>query len=69
MKWTAIMLAGDEGASNIDPYAEGPTDDNEWIREGAHLMLLAPAAMLKRFQRTRKTAVRMSCGKARHTLT
>ncbi|MGB5511489.1 MAG: hypothetical protein WBM87_07265 [Woeseiaceae bacterium] len=38
--------AGDEGASNIDPYAEGPTDDNEWIKEGAHLMILAPAAML-----------------------
>ena len=24
----SYMLAGDEGASNIDPYAEGPTDDN-----------------------------------------
>jgi hypothetical protein len=41
----SYMLAGDEGASNIDPYAEGPTDDNEWIVEGAHLMILAPAAM------------------------
>ncbi len=38
----AYMLAGDGGASNIDPYAEGPTDDNEWIVEGAHLMLIAP---------------------------
>ena len=28
-----------EGASNIGPYAEGPTDDNEWIEEGAHLMV------------------------------
>ena len=43
----SYMLAGDEGASNIDPYAEGPTDDNEWIREGAHLMILAPAEMLE----------------------
>ena len=45
----SYMLAGDEGASNIDPYAEGPTDDNEWIREGAHLMILAPAALLEAF--------------------
>jgi len=45
----SYMLAGDAGASNIDPYAEGPTDDNEWIREGAHLMILAPAALLEAF--------------------
>ncbi len=45
----SYMLAGDEGASNIDPYAECPTDDNEWIREGAHLMILAPAALLEAF--------------------
>ena len=38
----AYMLAGDGGASNIDPYAEGPTDDNDWIVEGPHLMLIAP---------------------------
>jgi hypothetical protein len=43
----SYMLAGDGGASNIDPYAEGPTDDNEWIIEGAHLMILAPAALLE----------------------
>lgn len=45
----SYMLAGDEGASNIDPYAEGPTEDNEWIVEGAHLMILAPAEMLEDF--------------------
>ncbi len=45
----SYMLAGDGGASNIDPYAEGPTDDNEWIREGAHLMILAPAELLDGF--------------------
>lgn len=45
----SYMLAGDEGASNVDPYAEGPTDDNEWIEEGAHLMILAPAALLEAF--------------------
>lgn len=38
----SYMLAGDGGASNIDPYAEGPTDDNEWIVEGPHLMLIVP---------------------------
>lgn len=45
----SYMLSGDEGASNIDPYAEGPTDDNEWIVEGAHLMILAPAALLEAY--------------------
>ncbi|MBT8091729.1 MAG: hypothetical protein KJN77_01750 [Gammaproteobacteria bacterium] len=45
----SYMLAGDEGASNIDPYAEGPTDDNEWIKEGPHLMIIAPAELLEAF--------------------
>jgi hypothetical protein len=45
----SYMLAGDGGASNIDPYAEGPTDDNEWIREGPHLMILAPPELLNAF--------------------
>ena len=36
----SYMLAGDAGASNIDPYAEGPTDDNQWVVEGLHLMIL-----------------------------
>ena len=40
----SYMLAGDEGASNIDPFAEGPTDDNQWIKEGPHLMLIVPDA-------------------------
>jgi hypothetical protein len=47
----SYMLAGDGngGGSNIDPYAEGPTDDNEWIVEGAHLMILAPGELLDAF--------------------
>ena len=45
----SYMLAGDGGASNVDPYAEGPTDDNEWIVEGAHLMILAPPELLENF--------------------
>lgn len=46
----SYMLLGDEGASNVDPYAEGPTDDNEWIEEGAHLMIVAPPELLEGFQ-------------------
>ncbi len=38
----AYMLAGDEGASNIDPFATEQTDDNEWVVEGPHLMIIVP---------------------------
>ena len=38
----AFMLAGDTGASNIDPYAEKRTSDNQWIAEGPHIMVLLP---------------------------
>ena len=37
------MLAGAAQESNTDPYAEGPTADNEWIDEPVpHLMILVP---------------------------
>ena len=42
----SYMLAGDEGASNTDPYAKGPTDDNQWVKEGPHLMIILPDASL-----------------------
>ena len=47
----SYMLAGDGngGSSNIDPFAEGPTDDNEWVSEGAHLMIIAPPPLLETF--------------------
>jgi hypothetical protein len=45
----ATCFAGGERGSNFDPYADGPTDDNEWIEERAHLMILALAAMLDTF--------------------
>ncbi len=36
------MLAGGVAASNVDPFAEGPTPDNEW-REGVpHVMIVVP---------------------------
>lgn len=38
----SYMLQGDGGASNIDPYAEGPTADNQWVQEGPHLMIIVP---------------------------
>lgn len=38
----SYMLAGDSGASNIDPYASGKTEDNEWVVEGPHLMIIVP---------------------------
>ena len=42
------MLAGEPGASNIDPYATEETSDNEWVVEGSHFMILIPdPAMLE----------------------
>ena len=38
----AYMLRGDHGVSNIDPFAEEPTDDNEWVTTGPHMMLVVP---------------------------
>jgi hypothetical protein len=41
----SYMLAGDCPVSNIDPYAEGPTADNQWIDEGGpHIMVIVPDA-------------------------
>lgn len=37
------MLAGDEGASNSDPYARAQTADNHWVKTGPHVMLLGPS--------------------------
>jgi hypothetical protein len=38
----AYMLAGDTGASNTDPYAKGPTQDNQWVVSGPHTMIIVP---------------------------
>ncbi len=43
----SYMLAGEGdaiGASNSDPFATAPTADNDWIKEGPHLMILMPDA-------------------------
>lgn len=47
----AYMLQGDDGNSNIDPNATEPTDDNEWVDAGPHLMLLAPLSVLEGMSR------------------
>jgi len=43
----SYMLAGEGealGTSNTDPFATKPTDDNDWVKEGPHLMILVPEA-------------------------
>ena len=43
----AYMLRGDNGASNTDPYASGPTANNQWVTSPPHIMVLyADAKML-----------------------
>ena len=39
---TAYMLRGDKGASNTDPFATGPTPNNQWVVSPAHVMVLTP---------------------------
>jgi hypothetical protein len=47
----SYMLAGEGealGVSNTDPYATEPTDDNDWVKEGPHVMITVPdPAMLE----------------------
>jgi hypothetical protein len=38
------MLAGDDGASNTDPYATAKSADNHWVATGPHVMVVGPAA-------------------------
>jgi hypothetical protein len=38
----SYMLAGDQGASNTDPYAMAKTSDNHWIVTGPHIMIFGP---------------------------
>jgi hypothetical protein len=38
------MLAGDNGASNTDPYARAATADNHWVKTGPHVMIVGPTA-------------------------
>jgi hypothetical protein len=38
------MLEGGTDASNVDPYAAAPSDDNAWIETGAHVMIVGADA-------------------------
>jgi hypothetical protein len=38
------MLNGDNGGSNTDPWATKPEPGNHWIKTGAHVMIVGPAA-------------------------
>jgi len=38
----SYMLRGDAGASNTDPFATGPSPDNDWVVTGPHIMLISP---------------------------
>jgi hypothetical protein len=42
----AYMLAGGTDASNTDPYATKPTEGNNWIETGPHLMVLGSREIL-----------------------
>ena len=41
------MLAGGTDASNTDPYATKPTEGDDWVKTGPHLMVVGSAAVLK----------------------
>jgi hypothetical protein len=49
----SYMLAGDEGASNTDPYATGKTADNHWIVTGPHIMVFGPPSKTLGYTRTK----------------
>jgi hypothetical protein len=38
------MLRGDNGASNTDPYATKAMPDNNWVKTGAHVMIVGGEA-------------------------
>jgi hypothetical protein len=40
------MLAGGTDASNTDPYAAGPTESNNWIKTGPHVMIVGAGEMM-----------------------
>jgi hypothetical protein len=49
----SYMLAGDEGASNTDPYATGKTADNHWIVTGPHIMVFGPPSKTLGYSRAK----------------
>ena len=43
----SYMLMGDGGVSNSDPMHPNPPEADDYIKEGAHLMIILPEALLK----------------------
>ena len=43
----AYMLTGGTDASNTDPYAQSPSEGNNWIETGPHLMVLGSREILQ----------------------
>ena len=41
------MLAGGTDASNTDPYAKAPTEGNNWVETGPHVMVVGSSTILK----------------------
>lgn len=41
------MLAGGTDASNTDPYAQAPSEGNNWVETGPHLMVVGSQDALK----------------------
>ncbi len=68
----SYMLAGEGealGVSNKDPYATEPTDDNDWLKEGPHLMMSCQMRpRWKVFPPTQRSPS-TSCGRGRRTPT
>ena len=40
------MLAGGSDASNTDPFATAPTEGNNWIKTGRHVMIMNAMDMM-----------------------
>lgn len=41
------MLSGGTDASNTDPYAQAPSDENHWVKTGPHVMVVGAKGMME----------------------
>jgi hypothetical protein len=48
------MLAGGSDASNTDPYAKGPTENNNWVKTGSHVMIVNATDLMKGYPKEPK---------------
>ena len=44
MTGDTVLLRGDDGASNTDPYATAKSADNHWVVTGPHVMVVGAAS-------------------------